>query len=154
MHRRANSTVSVHIQQSKSSVKRDAPKLQDNLISELKRTAILRRSIKDVKKRASEIKTPKKYDKVKSKVRGNLDSQERARKRKQRSQGVSVTSLDSDYYGYNKKQFRARHGRSQSVSVADLSTPTIPEQNVPNPDRLAILIATRQEEIDRKEREL
>ena len=85
MHRRAPSTVSVHIQQSKSSVKRDAPKLQDNLISELKRTAILRRSIKDVKKRASEIKTPKKYENVKSKVRGNLDSQERVRKRKQRS---------------------------------------------------------------------
>lgn len=40
------------------------------------------------------------------------------------------------------------------MSVAALSTPTIPEPNVPSPDPLAILIATRQEEIDRKEREL
>ena len=64
MHRRTPTTVSVPRQLSKSSLKRDAPKLQANLISELKRTAILRRSIKDVKKRAAQMQQPKKYEKV------------------------------------------------------------------------------------------
>ena len=40
------------------------------------------------------------------------------------------------------------------MRVAELSTPTIPEPSMPIPDNLEILIATRQEEIDRKEREL
>jgi hypothetical protein len=38
------------------------------------RTEILRRSINDVRHRAAELASPKKYEKVKSKVAGNFES--------------------------------------------------------------------------------
>ena len=45
------------------------------------RTEILRRSINDVRHRAAELASPKKYEKVKSKVAGNFESQKQAKKR-------------------------------------------------------------------------
>jgi len=48
---------------------------------EYKRTEILRRSIQEVKKRAALMHSPKKYDKVKSRIAGNFISQLEAKKR-------------------------------------------------------------------------
>ena len=48
------------------------------------KTEILRRSIIDVKTRAAEMHSPKKYDQVKSKVAGNFKSQSQAKKRNSR----------------------------------------------------------------------
>lgn len=48
---------------------------QSDDFEEYVRTEILRRSINDVRHRAAELASPKKYEKVKSKVAGNFESQ-------------------------------------------------------------------------------
>ena len=68
---------------------------QTNDFQEFVRTEILRRSIHDVKSRAAELASPKKYDKVKSKVAGNFISQEKAKKRSKR---IAVLKAKDELY--------------------------------------------------------
>ncbi len=68
---------------------------QTNDFQEFVRTEILRRSINDVKHRAAELASPKKYDKVKSKVAGNFKSQEKAKLRNKR---VAVLKAKDELY--------------------------------------------------------
>jgi hypothetical protein len=68
---------------------------QSDDFQEFVRTEILRRSINDVRHRAAELASPKKYEKVKSKVAGNFESQKQAKKRNNR---IAVLKAKDELY--------------------------------------------------------
>lgn len=69
--------------------------VDEQVIRDFKKTEIIRRQIQHVKSYAADLTSPRKYDKVKSKVRQNMNSQIRAKHTKsqmelQRSEDDSV----------------------------------------------------------------